>query len=83
LAHVVRGYVHHIEQGRRWPSAGAVKALDAAPGADGVLLAAWELGARARRLVQRHHDIVVPLTLAWVLVHAGRPDKAAAHGQAV
>ncbi|MGH3982042.1 MAG: hypothetical protein ACRDST_04950 [Pseudonocardiaceae bacterium] len=46
-------------------SAGVVKALDAALDADGALLAAWELGAKRRRPVQRRHEIsetLIPLT---------------------
>jgi transcriptional regulator with XRE-family HTH domain len=38
-AHVHRGYAHHVEHGRRWPTAGVVQALDAALHADGALLA--------------------------------------------
>ncbi|MCA1673054.1 MAG: helix-turn-helix domain-containing protein, partial [Actinobacteria bacterium] len=41
-AHIARGYVHHIEHGRRWPTQGVAKALDTALGAEGALLAAWE-----------------------------------------
>ncbi len=41
-AHVARGYVHHIEHGRRWPTQRVAKALDTALGAEGALLAAWE-----------------------------------------
>lgn len=66
-AHVARGYVHHVEHGRRWPSAGVVKALDAALDADGVLLVAWELGAKPRRPVQRCREIAgtpIPLTVS-------------------
>jgi transcriptional regulator with XRE-family HTH domain len=42
-AHVARGYVHHIEHGRRWPTQGVVQALDNALDAGGALLAAWEV----------------------------------------
>ncbi|MGH3754189.1 MAG: helix-turn-helix domain-containing protein [Pseudonocardiaceae bacterium] len=41
-AHVARGYVHHIEHGRRWPTQPVAKALDTALGAEGALLATWE-----------------------------------------
>lgn len=41
-AHVHRGYAHHVEHGRRWPTADVVHALDAALHADGTLLAAWQ-----------------------------------------
>ncbi|MGH3770297.1 MAG: helix-turn-helix domain-containing protein [Pseudonocardiaceae bacterium] len=42
-AHVARGYVHHIEHGRRWPSQPVATALDNALDAGGALLAAWEV----------------------------------------
>lgn len=42
-AHVARGYVHHIEHGRRWPTQAVAQALDSALDAGGVLLAAWEV----------------------------------------
>lgn len=48
-AHVTRGYVHHIEHGRRWPTQRVAKALDTALGADGALLAVWEAANRAVR----------------------------------
>jgi len=44
-AHGARGYVHHIEHGRRWPTQRVAKALDA----DGALLAAWEAANRVER----------------------------------
>ncbi|HEV7449996.1 MAG TPA: helix-turn-helix transcriptional regulator [Pseudonocardiaceae bacterium] len=44
-AHVARGYVHHIEHGRRWPTQSVAKALDTALGADGALLASQRPGA--------------------------------------
>ena len=40
-AHVARGYIHHLEHGRRWPSRTFAQALDRALDADGVLLDAW------------------------------------------
>src|SRR5581483_8169747 len=46
-AHVNRGYVSHIEHGRRWPSRSVAAALDDALDARGVLLAAWTAGDRA------------------------------------
>ncbi|MGH3720994.1 MAG: helix-turn-helix domain-containing protein [Pseudonocardiaceae bacterium] len=42
-AHVARGYVHHIEHGRRWPTQRVATALDNALNAEGTLLAAWEM----------------------------------------
>lgn len=42
-AHIARGYVHHIEHGRRWPTQPVAKALDNALDAGGALLAAWEV----------------------------------------
>jgi transcriptional regulator with XRE-family HTH domain len=42
-AHVARGYIHHIEHGRRWPTQPVAKALDNALDAGGALLAAWEV----------------------------------------
>ncbi|MBV9012108.1 MAG: helix-turn-helix domain-containing protein [Pseudonocardiales bacterium] len=41
-AHVARGYVHHLEHGRRWPTRGVAQALDNALDAEGDLVAAWE-----------------------------------------
>lgn len=41
VAHVARGYVHHIEHGHRWPTAGVARALDTALAADGALAATW------------------------------------------
>ena len=43
-AHTSRGYLHHVEHGRRWPSRPVVRALDAALGADKALLGRWALG---------------------------------------
>ncbi|MGH3871076.1 MAG: helix-turn-helix domain-containing protein [Pseudonocardiaceae bacterium] len=43
VAHIARGYVHHIECGRRWPTQPVAKALDDALDAGGVLLAAWKV----------------------------------------
>ncbi len=40
-AHVARGYVHHVEHGRRWPSRTVAAALDRALGTGGRLLATW------------------------------------------
>ena len=45
-AHVARGYVHHLEHGRRWPSQRVAEALDTALSADGALLAAWQAADR-------------------------------------
>ncbi len=41
-AHVARGYVHHVEHGHRWPSRTVARALDAAVGANGALVASWQ-----------------------------------------
>lgn len=40
-AHVARGYVHHLEHGRRWPTRSVAELLDTALSADGALLAIW------------------------------------------
>lgn len=48
-AHVARGYVHHVEHGRRWPTAGVARALDAALVAGGGLLDLWVAGEAARQ----------------------------------
>ncbi|MGH3982967.1 MAG: helix-turn-helix domain-containing protein [Pseudonocardiaceae bacterium] len=41
-AHLARGYIHHIEHGRRWPSCSVAAALDSALNANGALLAVWK-----------------------------------------
>lgn len=41
-AHVARGYVHHLEHGRRWPTRSVAELLDTALSADGALLAIWK-----------------------------------------
>jgi transcriptional regulator with XRE-family HTH domain len=58
--HVARSYVHNIASGQRWPSPAIVAALDQALGADGTLLAAWELGA-VRRARNYHRPVVSPI----------------------
>lgn len=45
-AHVARGYVHHLEHGRRWPSQSVAEALDTALGANGALLEMWQAAER-------------------------------------
>jgi transcriptional regulator with XRE-family HTH domain len=40
-AHIARGYIHHLEHGRRWPSRTFAKALDDALKAHGALLDTW------------------------------------------
>lgn len=40
-AHINRGYLWHVEHGRRWPTETVARALDAALDADGALLAIW------------------------------------------
>ena len=40
-AHIARGYIHHLEHGRRWPSRTFATALDRALDANGALLNAW------------------------------------------
>jgi hypothetical protein len=49
-AHVHRAYIHRMERGERWPSATVVRAVDAAPDADGALLATWEAADRVPRV---------------------------------
>lgn len=44
-AHIARGYIHHLEHGRRWPSHTFAKALDDALEAHGSLLDAWAAAA--------------------------------------
>jgi transcriptional regulator with XRE-family HTH domain len=46
-AHVHRGYAHHVEHGRRWPTEAVARALDDALEADGALLTAWGIGEAA------------------------------------
>lgn len=41
VAHIARGYIHHLEHGRRWPSRTVAKALDDALKAHGALLDSW------------------------------------------
>jgi transcriptional regulator with XRE-family HTH domain len=48
-AHVARGYAHHVEHARRWPSLAVARALDAALAAEGALLILWRAGDAARR----------------------------------
>lgn len=55
-AHIVRGYVHHIERGHRWPTQRVAKALDTTLGADGALLAAWKAGEATARPVPADPD---------------------------
>lgn len=55
-AHIVRGYVHQIEHGHRWPTQRVAKALDTVLGAGGALLAAWETGETAARPVPTDTD---------------------------
>ncbi len=45
-SHVHRGYAHHVEHGRRWPTEIVAHSLDTALGADGALLATWEAANR-------------------------------------
>ncbi len=68
-AHVSRGYLHHVEHGRRWPSRPVVKAIDTALGADGELLVAWErdehaAGRQARRSSALQADVSTVLKSA-------------------
>jgi transcriptional regulator with XRE-family HTH domain len=55
-AHVARGYVHHVERGRRWPTQRVAKALDNALDAGGALLAAWEVADALPRAGAVPHD---------------------------
>ncbi|MGH4018153.1 MAG: helix-turn-helix domain-containing protein [Pseudonocardiaceae bacterium] len=50
-AHIARGYIHHLEHGRRWPSRTFAKALDRALDADGALLDAWQAGDHPAAMV--------------------------------
>ncbi|MGH3692579.1 MAG: helix-turn-helix domain-containing protein [Pseudonocardiaceae bacterium] len=49
-AHVHRGYLWHVEHGRRWPTETVARALDTALDAGGELLAIWEAADRVLRL---------------------------------
>lgn len=46
-AHLARGYIHHIEHGRRWPSRSVAAALDSSLNGGGALLALWEAADNA------------------------------------
>lgn len=46
-AHLARGYIHHIEHGRRWPSRTVAAALDSSLNGGGALLALWEAANNA------------------------------------
>jgi transcriptional regulator with XRE-family HTH domain len=61
-AHVARGYVHHIEHGRRWPSRSVAVALDSSLSAEGTLLAVWEAADITVQL--DHTAVATPATVS-------------------
>ncbi len=73
-AHVARGYVHHIEHGHRWPTAGVARALDPAVGADGALAAPWAAANAAAAPVPAGPDEFERFERA--LAHPRRTDAA-------
>ncbi|MGH3812043.1 MAG: helix-turn-helix domain-containing protein [Pseudonocardiaceae bacterium] len=75
-AHVARGYVHHIERGRRWPTQRVAKALDNALDAGGALLAAWEVADALPRAVSVPADPEDRERVALAARHPRRVDAA-------
>jgi transcriptional regulator with XRE-family HTH domain len=75
-AHVARGYVHHIEHGRRWPTHGVAQALDHALGAGGALLAAWEAADAVPRAAAVPADPEDRERVALAARHPRRVDAA-------
>ncbi|MDQ3154928.1 MAG: hypothetical protein M3R63_25410 [Actinomycetota bacterium] len=71
--HVARGYIHHLEHGRRWPSRTFAKTLDRALDAEGALLDAWA-AADAHTHVATDSDDQERLALA--AQHPRRVDTA-------
>lgn len=76
-AHVHRGYAHHIEHGRRWPTQTVVRALDAALVADGALLAIWQAADRVPR-VRTTSDDGRPTELLELAARAAASDASSA-----
>jgi transcriptional regulator with XRE-family HTH domain len=74
-AHIARGYIHHLEHGRRWPSHTFVKALDRALDARGALLDAWA-AANGRTPSPQPADLDDQERLALVAQHPRRVDCA-------
>ncbi|MGH4006839.1 MAG: helix-turn-helix domain-containing protein [Pseudonocardiaceae bacterium] len=74
--HVARGYVHHIERGRRWPTQRVAKALDDALDARGALLAAWEVADALPRAVSVPADPEDRERVALAARHPRRVDAA-------
>ncbi len=75
-AHVARGYVRHIERGRRWPTQPVAKALDNALDAGGTLLAAWEVADALPRAVAVPADPEDRERVALAARHPRRVDAA-------
>lgn len=73
-AHVARGYVHHIEHGRRWPTQRVANALDKALNADGVLLAAWQAAGEMPRVRSTGSDDEVATELLELAARAEASD---------
>lgn len=75
-AHVARGYVHHIEHGRRWPTHGVAQALDNALDAGGDLVAAWEAADARPKAAAMAVDPEDRERVALVVGHPRRVDAA-------
>jgi transcriptional regulator with XRE-family HTH domain len=75
-AHIARGYVHHVEHGRRWPTQRVAKALDNALDAGGALLAAWEVADALPRAGAVPADPEVRERVARAGRHPRRVDSA-------
>ncbi len=73
-AHVARGYVHHIEHGRRWPTQRVAKALDKALDAGGALLAAWKAAGEVPRARSTGSDDEVATELLELAARAEASD---------
>ncbi|MGH3914009.1 MAG: helix-turn-helix domain-containing protein [Pseudonocardiaceae bacterium] len=78
-AHIARGYIHHLEHGRRWPSRTFVEALDRALQADGALLDTW---AAANDDGPIPHDPDDRERLTLVVEHPRRVDGATVYALA-
>jgi transcriptional regulator with XRE-family HTH domain len=75
-AYIARGYVHHIERGRRWPTQPVAAALDDALDAGGALLAAWEVADALPRGAAVSTDPQDQERVALVARHPRRVDVA-------